>query len=220
MTCIATPDGGYADVHPAALIEGDVKLSNGVRVGPFSYLVGDIRIGPGTRIGAHVVIGTDGEHRSVNANVGQISIGAGVIIREFSCIQRGTGDRDTTIGDGCMLMDHSHVAHDVVLCPAVTLSPNVVLGGHTRVHRGATIGIGAMTHQFSTVGAYSMVGMGSVVTKDIPPFALVMGSPARYVRENVKGKESFLLSPRGDEAFLWAMFNADSRRVKMSCVSR
>ena len=69
----------------------------------------------------------------------------------------------------------------------VTLSPNVVLGGHTRVHRGATIGIGAMTHQRSTVGAYSMVGMGSVVTKDVPAFALVVGSPARITRWNARG---------------------------------
>lgn len=167
-------------VHPTAIIEGDVQLDDDVEVGALCYLRGPLVIGHGTRIWPHVIIGCEGEHRS-RGPVGVIRIGAGVVLRELVVVQRGTGDRDTTIGDRCYIMDHCHIAHDVVLAEDVTLSPNVVLGGHTRVHRGATIGIGAVTHQESTIGAYSMVGMGAVVTRDVPPFTVAAGNPARLM---------------------------------------
>jgi UDP-N-acetylglucosamine acyltransferase len=173
-------------IHPTAVIEGDVQLADDVEVGALCYLRGPLVVGAGTRIWPHVIIGCEGEHREREA-VGVIRIGAGVVLRELVVVQRGTGDRDTTIGDGCYVMDHCHIAHDVVLAEDVTLSPNVVLGGHTRVHRGATIGIGAMTHQRSTVGAYAMVGMGTVVTRDAPPFSIVFGNPARFHGLNAKG---------------------------------
>jgi UDP-N-acetylglucosamine acyltransferase len=173
-------------IHPTAVIEGAVELADDVEIGALCYLRGPLIIGPGTRIWPHVIIGCEGEHRE-RGPVGVISIGAGVVIRELTVIQRGTGDRDTTIGDRCYVMDHCHIAHDVVLAEDVTLSPNVVLGGHTRVHRGATIGIGAVTHQRSTIGAYSMVGMGAVVTRDVPPFVTALGNPVRFQRWNAHG---------------------------------
>jgi UDP-N-acetylglucosamine acyltransferase len=172
-----------ATVHPSAVLVGDVELGDDVSVGPFCYLEGPLVVGAHTRIHPHCVIGTEGEHKS-RTPAGVIRIGAGVIIRELVVIQRGTGDRDTEVKDGCYVMDHCHIAHDVLVEREVTLSPNVTLGGHTHVLPGATIGIGAMTHQFSTVGAYAMLGMGAVVTRDVPPFCLVVGNPARFVRLN------------------------------------
>jgi UDP-N-acetylglucosamine acyltransferase len=172
-----------ATVHASAILEGDVELADGVTVGPFCYLRGPLVVGPRTRIWPHVVIGTEGEHKT-RVPAGVIRIGADTIIRELVVIQRGTGDRDTTIGDGCFVMDHCHIAHDVLVGDGVTMSPNVTLGGHTHVLRCATVGIGAMTHQFSTVGAYAMLGMGAVVTRDVPPFCLAAGNPARFARLN------------------------------------
>lgn len=205
-------------IHPTAQIEGDVRLALNVEVGAFCVLRGPLVVGQGTRIFPHVVIGTPGEHRTKDS-FGDIVIGCDVVIREFSAIQRGTGDRDTSIGDRCMIMDHGHIAHDVVLAEDVTLSPNVVLGGHTRVHRGATLGIGAMTHQLSTVGAYSMVGMGAVVTRDVPPFALIMGNPARYVRANLRGIEAMAAhGGRAEACQEW--FLQDSRRCVLICADR
>jgi UDP-N-acetylglucosamine acyltransferase len=172
-----------AVIHPSAIVEGEVILGDDTTVGPFAYLRGPIVVGARTRIYPHVVIGTEGEHKS-RQPAGVIRIGNDVIVRELSVLQRGTGDRDTELGDRCFIMEHCHIAHDVLVEEDATLSPNVTLGGHTHVLRGATIGIGAMTHQFSTIGAYAMIGMGAVVTRDVPPFCLVAGNPARFRRFN------------------------------------
>ncbi len=211
-------------IHPTAVIEGAVDLADDVVIGALCYLRGPLTIGAGTRIYPHVIIGCEGEHRERGSD-GVIRIGAGVALRELVVVQRGTGDRDTTIGDRCYIMDHCHIAHDVVLAEDVTLSPNVTLGGHTRVHRGATLGIAAVTHQRSTIGAYSMVGMGAVVTRDVPPFVTALGNPARYYSLNARGIAAATLGPddvwidcghiatRAPAADPWFdRFRADSRR--------
>ena len=77
-------------------------------------------------------------------------------------------------------MDHVHFGHDVLVDDNVTIAPNVVLGGHTVVLEGATIGIGSSTHQFSTIGAFSMIGMNSTITRDVLRF-LVSGSPGSFI---------------------------------------
>lgn len=172
-----------ARVHPSAVIEGDVAIGADTVIGPFCYLLGPVRIGASNRISAHVVIGEEPEHKTKSGS-GTLWIGDRNVIREHGAIQRGSGEKDTRIGNGCYLMDHVHVAHDCLLENDVTISPNVVLGGHSVVQEGATIGISSMLHQWSVIGAYAMIGMGSVVTKDVAPFSLVMGNPARFSRWN------------------------------------
>jgi UDP-N-acetylglucosamine acyltransferase len=220
-----------SNVHPTVIIEGDVTIGEGAVIEPFCYLRGPLVIGAGTRIYPHCVIGTGPEHKS-RPEAGMIRIGAGATIRELTVIQRGTGDRDTEIGDGCFLMDHVHIGHDSVLGPEVTIAPNVVLAGHTRIHRGATIGMSVTFHQFSTIGAYAMVGMGSIVTRDVPPFALVSGNPARFRRFNTHAFKAAGLADgalriedgalvtdhAGARAHLEA-FRADARRKAMALVA-
>lgn len=173
-------------IHPTSVIEGDVRIGPDCEIGALCFLQGPIEIGRGTKIYPHCVVGLEGEHRSRGPE-GRILIGENCVIRELTVIQRGTGDRETQIGDGCYVMDHCHIAHDVIVESESTISPNVVLGGHTHVLNGATLGIGTVTHQFSTIGAFVMIGMGSVITKDVPPFALVAGNPARFRRLNAHG---------------------------------
>lgn len=173
-----------AKVHPTTVIEGDVTIGANTTIGPFCYLKGDIIIGENNKISSHVIIGEGPEHRHKPNGVGFIRIGNNNIIRELTVIQRGIGDLETMIEDDCYLMDHCHIAHDCHLGNGVTVAPNVVLAGHVRIQENATIGISCAIHQFSTIGAYSMIGMGTVVTKDIFPFVVVSGIPCKFQRYN------------------------------------
>jgi UDP-N-acetylglucosamine acyltransferase len=183
---MATKIHPTAVVHPTAVLEGDIEIGEGTTIGALTYILGPARIGARNRIYPHCVIGCDPEHKTEPAT-GPILIGDDNMIRELVVIQRGTGDRPTEIRNRAYVMDHTHVAHDCLVDDDVTLSPGVVLGGHAHALRGSNLGINAITHQFSTVGSFAMVGMGSVVTKDVPPFALVVGNPARFMRLNVHG---------------------------------
>jgi UDP-N-acetylglucosamine acyltransferase len=183
-----------AFVHPSAIIEGEVVIGAGTRIGPFCYIKGPVEIGENNEICAHVIIGEGPEHRHKPGGVGVIRIGNNNVIRELTVVQRGIGDQNTTIGNNCYLMDHCHIAHDCVLADNITMAPNTVLAGHVHIHEGATIGINVSIHQFSTIGAYSMVGMGTIVTKDVFPFVVVSGAPGRFQRFNTHHFEKFHLN--------------------------
>jgi UDP-N-acetylglucosamine acyltransferase len=171
-------------VHPSCVLDGDdIEIGPGTVIDALCYLKGPIVIGENTHIYPHCVIGTDAEHRSL-PSVGPIRIGSRTVLRELSVVQRGTGDRETTLGDDCFIMDHVHIAHDNVIGNNVTVAPNTVFAGHVRVGDGATVGLNVSVHQFSTIGAYAMVGMGTVVSRDVPPFVTVVGSPGTFVRLN------------------------------------
>lgn len=172
-----------AKIHSTAVIEGDVTIGEGTEVGAFCYIKGPALIGKNNKIYPNCTIGTEGEHRELPSQ-GKILIGDNNIIRELAVVQRGTGDRDTQIKNNCFIMAHVHIGHDVLICDNVTTAPNASLGGHMVALEGATIGMGASIHQNSTIGAYTMIGMGAAVTKDVPPFALCMGNPAVASRIN------------------------------------
>ncbi len=178
-----------ARIHPSAVLTGDVEVGEGTEIGALCYIEGPARIGRDNKIYPHCVIGTDCEHASLEPS-GPILIGDSNVIRELTVVQRGSGERPTEIGNDCYLMDHIHVAHDCLVGDGVTIAPNTVLAGHVRILEGATVGVGTGFHQHSTVGAFAMIGMGAVVTKDVPPFCVVTGSPAGFLRFN---------SHRGDE---------------------
>jgi UDP-N-acetylglucosamine acyltransferase len=114
-----------------------------------------------------------------------VHIGERTRVREFVTIHGGF-EQQTHIGSDCLVSAHSHVGHDCFVGDRVMLA-RATLGGHTIVHEGAFVGLGAITHQRITIGAYAMVGAGSVVTRDVLPFALVYGNPAKQHGYNVVG---------------------------------
>jgi UDP-N-acetylglucosamine acyltransferase len=87
-----------------------------------------------------------------------------------------------------------YIAHDCLIESDTILCARVSLSGHCHVLKGAILGLSCSLHQFSTVGAHSFVGMGSVVVKDVPPFCLVMGNPAHFAKFNSYSLESLGVS--------------------------
>jgi UDP-N-acetylglucosamine acyltransferase len=181
-------------IHPTALIGAGVELGDDNVVGPYTVIVGPARIGDGNWIGPHVSIGGPAEYRGGPHPVaweGELD-GAGVVIgdrnifREFVTVQQGMHEA-TTLGDDCYLLARSHVGHDCQVHDVVTLTGAVVLGGHAHVGSWANIGLGTVVHQRSQVGPGAMVGMGSAVRKDIPPFTIAVGNPARVTGVNQVG---------------------------------
>ncbi len=160
-------------IHPSARIASDVHLGPFVMIGP------NVVIGSGTRIEGFASIGTPPEHRDHFHDEGPhgVKIGKDCVIREFVSINSGTR-RPTCLADGVAMLHGSYAAHDVVVEDAVTISGNVMLGGHTWIGEGANLGLGVAVRQYLCVGAYAMVGMNSTVTRDLPPFMTAYGSPA------------------------------------------
>lgn len=152
-----------------------------------------VRIGKNVSISPYVVIGEKPQHlkflkqeASPDSSL-KIIIGDNVIIREFTNIHLPTDHRHTVIGNDCLLMSHCHIAHDSQLSSKVILTTGTHLGGHTTILEGAGLGLNCSTHQFTTIGAYSLVGMGSVVVKDIPPFLIFIAGVCYKI--NVVGME-------------------------------
>lgn len=170
--------------HQTTVIDerkGKVILGDGVDIGPNAVVIGPVRLGDGVKIHAGAIVGGEAEHRRAATDWDKfLTIGAFTEIRELAVVQRGIVDGGgTRVGERCLLMHGAHVGHDGILEDGVTMAPNSVLGGHSILMEECYIGIGAMIHQNRVIGPGVMVGMGSVVTKSIAPYALVYGNPAK-----------------------------------------
>lgn len=176
-------------VHPTAVIGPDVQLGERVAVGPHAVLLGNCRVGDDCWIGPGVIVGTPPEVASVTHETGWsedgrdpglpgVVIGPRTVLRELTMVHRGW-KRDTEVGADCFVMNKVYIAHDCHIDDNVTMASTATLGGHVRVGPRANLGMGATVHQFRMVGPGAMVGMGSVVSRDVPPFCTVFGNPAR-----------------------------------------
>ena len=177
-------------IHGSAVIGEGVSLGDGNVIGPHAVILGPCEIGDENWIGPHVALGTPAQIRANDPRDASpfagVRIGNGCVVREFVTLHQGS-ERVTVVGDNCYLMTGAHVPHDAILFPDVTLANYAQLGGHTWIGRGATVGLGVVVHQFSAIGGYAMVGMQSAVTRDVPPFALVAGVPAKIRGANRLG---------------------------------
>ena len=155
-------------------------------VGPFAIVLGParigdrVRIGPGAHVGGPPEIATERQNDPWTGDLDhhEVVIGADTVLRDHVVIHHGSV-RPTVIGERCWIFSHAYVAHDVVVGDGVTLSAGVALGGHATVRRGANLGLNVSVHQRRSIGALTMVGMGTPVTRDVPPFATAYGVPPR-----------------------------------------
>jgi UDP-N-acetylglucosamine acyltransferase len=204
-------------IHPTAVVGPQVRLGEDNVIGPFCVLQGPVVIGDGNFLASHVSIGGAAEvhgHLYVpsweeESAEGGVVIGSGNIFKEFVTVNTGWQDQ-TVIGDHGMFMGKMHLGHDAHVGDRVTISCAALVGGHTVVEDDATIGLGAALHQRLTVGAGSMTGMQAAVTRDVPPFAIAMGAPARATRLNTHRLDKLGVSPEMHEA-LASVVLGDSR---------
>ena len=194
-------------IHPTAIVDRHAELDSSAEVGPYAVIGPKVKIGARTRVGPHAVIEGDttlGEGNVVFqfAAVGAIPqdlkyggeptrlmIGNANQIREFATVHIGTagGGGVTRIGNGCLLMANSHVAHDVQLGDGCILANSVALAGHVAVEDHVIFGGLAAVHQFTRIGRLAFVSGGAMVTQDVPPYVTVQGDRAEVVGINTVG---------------------------------
>jgi UDP-N-acetylglucosamine acyltransferase len=181
-------------VHPTAVIGDDVTLERGVTVGAYCVLGGRVKIDAGTsvlhhstitgttfigsncRLGPYAAVGTDPQHHGYDGRETYLIVGNTVTVREFATLHRATStgiENATRVGNGCLLMVGSHVAHDCRVGNNVTMANGVHLGGHVVVGDRAFIGGATVVHQFCRVGRLAMIGGGEAMSKDVMPFGAV-----------------------------------------------
>lgn len=181
-------------VHASAAVDAGASLGDDVEVGPYAVVEAGASIGAHTRILAHAVvrsgsvlgercevhpgavIGGEPQDRHFAGESSRVVIGDDTIIREAATVNRGTGEgTETRVGDRCMLMACSHVAHNCTVGNDVVLVNSALLAGHVEVHNGAFLSGNTSVHQFCRIGRLAMLGGHSSISLDLPPFMTATG---------------------------------------------
>ncbi len=194
-------------IHKSAAIDSKAKIGQNVEIGPFCVIGSDVEIGDNTVIKSHCSIEgftVIGKNNAIYpfASIGQnpqdlkfggekskIVIGDNNKIREHVTIHPGTKDDNliTKIGDNCLFMVASHIAHDCIIGNNVILANNATLAGHVKVGNHAIIGGLSAVHQFVRIGNNAMIGGMSGVEHDVIPYGVVMGQRAKLAGLNIIG---------------------------------
>lgn len=190
----------YIDVNPDAKIGNNVSIGNfttiheDVEIGDNTVIYSNVTIFPGARIGEGVkifpgaVIAGVPQDLKFRGEKTYAYIGNGTTLRECVTVNRGTASkRETRIGDNCLLMAYSHVAHDCKLGNRVIVSNACQMAGEVVIDDAAVIGGGSLIHQFCHLGRNIMLQGGALVNKDIPPFVKAAREPISYVGLNSIG---------------------------------
>lgn len=185
------------EIGPYTTIEAKVEIGKDTKVGPYCLIQGPTTIGSGCTITGYASIGTPPQDHSYRGEDTRLVIGNGNTIREFVTINRGTlKDKGvTTIGNDNLIMAYCHVAHDCVVGSHVVMGNLATLAGHVEIHDRAIIGGLSAVHQFTRIGAYSIIGGGSMVSLDIIPYAKASGDRAGLFGVNTIGLKRGGFSP-------------------------
>ena len=188
-------------IHNSSVVDKKAKIGKGVKIGPFCYIgpkvqisdgvelissihiEGNTKIGKATSIFPFASIGTAPQDKKYKGEDNSLEIGENNIIREYVTINPGTkgGGGKTIIGDNCLLMISSHVAHDCYIGNNVVIANNVPLGGHVTIEDSVVIGGNSAVQQFTRIGRLAMIGGMTGVLKDVIPFGLSFGN-RNYLR--------------------------------------
>jgi len=194
-------------IHASACIADNVSIGKNVHIGPFVVIESDVVIGDDCRIGAHCVIQQYVNMGQANilhphvvlgglpqdlgfsaASQSYLQIGDGNAFREgFTAHRATTVDGATRIGSNCFFMNNSHVAHDCRIGEATIFANNVAIGGFVEVGHHVFMGGNVVAHQFCRIGSFAMVQGTTGLNRDVIPFTLIGGRPARHYRLNTVG---------------------------------
>lgn len=194
-------------IHPSAVVEKGAELGTGVRIGPFCHVSAEAVLGDGVELMSHVtVIGATtlgagcqvsptavlgGAPQNLKHKGGRttLTVGRGCVIREGVTLHRGTDVSRgmTTIGDDCLFMAYSHVAHDCSVGSNVSMANYACLGGHAEIGDHVIMSGYSAVHQFTRVGHHAFLAACAAVTGDVIPYGMAMGDRARLRGLNLIG---------------------------------
>lgn len=198
-----------SNIHPTAIVDPKAQLADDVEVGAYAIIGPDVKIGAGTlvrqhaNIEGHTTIGKKcqifpfacigmktQDLKYVDGDITYAEIGDRTVLREYVTVHLGTKPGEITkVGNDCLLMAYSHVAHGCNVGDHVIMSNLATLAGEVTVEESAIIGGLAAVHQFCRIGAHAMVTGGSKVRQDCAPFMLtdVSCEEARVLGPNIVG---------------------------------
>lgn len=194
-------------IHATAIVEDGAEIGTDVTIGPFCHVgplaklgdgvtlishvvvAGRTHIGAGTSVYPFAAIGLQPQALRFQGEPSELIIGKNCMIREHATLHPGTafGRMKTEVGDNCLLMVGTHIAHDCIVGNNVVMANNATLGGHVQVGDFVTFGGLAAVHQHVRIGKHAMIGGLSGVENDVIPFGSVMGDRARLSGLNVIG---------------------------------
>jgi UDP-N-acetylglucosamine acyltransferase len=198
---------GHVQVHPTAVVSPGARIGANVRIGPYSVIGEDVVLGDDVELVSHVVVAgrtAIGAHTRIYpfASIGhppqdlkyqgepsQLTIGERCVIRENVTINPGTlgGTMHTRVGNDCLLMASSHVAHDCQVGDHVVLANYVGLAGHSIIGDHVAFGGTCVVHQFVRIGAHAFIGAQSMVDADVIPYGMAVGNRAKLAGLNLVG---------------------------------
>ena len=183
-------------IHSSSIIDKKAKISKNVKIGPFCYvgpnvelseevelisnvhIEGNTKIGKKTKIFPFASIGTQPQDLKFKNESNSLDIGENNIIREYVTINPGTegGGSKTLVGNNCLFMISSHIAHDCKIGNGVIIANNVPLGGHVTIEDSVVIGGNSAVQQFTRIGKMAMIGGMTGVLNDVIPYGLSTGN--------------------------------------------
>ena len=216
-------------IHQTAIIDPKAKLHSSVKIGPYSVvgpnveidentevqshvtIVGNTKIGKNNKIYPFASIGNDPQDLKFKGEETKLEIGNQNKIREYVTINPGTngGGGITKVGNNCLFMASSHIAHDCTVGDNVILANSVPLGGHAHIEDNVIIGGNSAVQQFTRVGRSAMIGGMCGVVRDIIPYAMVHGNRSILQglnliglrRKNIPNQDIMILSDAYKEIF-------------------
>jgi UDP-N-acetylglucosamine acyltransferase len=206
------------NIHKTAIIEDGAIIGKDVTIGAFTIIGSQVTIGDGTtisshtlidgkttigknnRIFSHAVLGTIPQDLKFDGEETELIIGNNNTIREHTLLNTGTagGGYKTVIGNGCLLMGHVHIGHDCILQDNIVVANSCAIAGHVEIHSNCVIGGMSAIHQFCKIGEQAMIGGGSILVQDIPPFCICEGNRATLRSLNINGLRRRFKDSRSD----------------------